>query len=91
MDEIGFSSTSEERMGIHKAVQLVKTDDNGVEIRVCYYTRRKKMDGSEWWAFSPRPLAFGPEEAKVVADGIMKLANRYLKIKSVIEMDMKRK
>ena len=49
------------------------------------------MDGSEWWAFSPRPLAFGPEEAKVVADGIMKLANRYLKIKSVIEMDMKRK
>ena len=81
LDEIVFSSSVEEAMGIHKAVQLVKPSDGPVEIRVCYYTRRRRNDGSEWWGLVPRPLHFQPEEAQQVADGILVLAKKYQVIK----------
>lgn len=85
LDEHRFSSAVDDRMGIYKAVQLVRSDGGPVEIRVCYYTRRTRGDGSEWWGLSPRPLAFRPEEAQVVAKGIMELAEKYTHIKDGIE------
>ena len=85
LDEMVFSSSEEEKRGIYKAVQLVKPCDGQVEIRVCYYTRRRRNDGSEWWGLSPRPLAFAPEEAQVVAEGINELAEKYMMIKAVIK------
>ena len=84
LDEVVFSTPDEEKKGISKAVQLVKPSDGPMEIRVCYYTRRTRNDGSEWWGLSPRPLAFKPEEATVVAEGIMDLANKYIIIKNEI-------
>ena len=81
LDELVFSTSEEEQKGIHKAVQLVKPVDGPVEIRVCYYTRRRRNDGTEWWGLSPRPPHFRPEEAKVVADGINELAEKYTVIK----------
>jgi len=84
LDEFRLSSGEEERMGHYKAVQLVKPCDGPVEIRVCYYTRRRRNDGTEWWGLVPRPLSFAPEEAKVVADGIIQLAEKCLAIKQAI-------
>jgi hypothetical protein len=77
LDEYIFSTEEERSKGIYKAVQLVKPADGPVEIRVCYYTRRRRNDGSEWWGLSPRPPHFLPEEAKKVAEGITELANKY--------------
>ena len=85
LDEVVLSSDEEEQMGIHKAVQLVKPADGRVEIRVCYYTRRRRNDGTEWWGLSPRPPHFAPEEAKVVADGITRLAEKYLVIRDSVQ------
>jgi hypothetical protein len=85
LDEFIFSSPEDDQRGIHKAVQLVKPNGGPVEIRVCYYTKRRRNDGSEWWGLSPRPLAFLPEEAKIVADGITELAEKYFTIKAVVE------
>ncbi len=84
LDEHIFSSSEDDRMGIYKAVQLVKPMDGPVEIRVCYYTKRRRNDGSEWWGLSPRPPHFPPEEAKKVADGISELANKYNVIASSV-------
>jgi hypothetical protein len=77
LDEFIFSSSDDEQKGIYKAVQLVKPVDGPVEIRVCYYTKRRRNDGSEWWGLSPRPPHFLPEEAQKVADGITELAEKY--------------
>ena len=85
LDEVDFSSELDEKMGIYKTIQLVRTNTNDVEIRVCYYTLRKRSDGSEWWGLSPRPLSFPPEEAKAVAEGIMALADKFMVIKSIVE------
>jgi hypothetical protein len=82
LDEIRFSSDMDDAIGIYKAVQLVTTNGGPVEIRVCYYTRRRRSDGSEWWGLSPRPLAFSPEEAKIVASAILELAEKYIVIKN---------
>ena len=84
LDEYVFSTDAEEQKGFHKAVQLVKPVDGPVEIRVCYYTRRTRNDGTEWWGLSPRPLAFSPEEADIVAKGISELAEKYMMIRSEI-------
>jgi hypothetical protein len=85
LDEMVFSSSEEEKRGVYKAVQLVKPCDGQIEIRVCYYTRRRRNDGSEWWGLSPRPLSFAPEVAQIVAEGISELAEKYMMIKSVIK------
>ncbi len=84
LDEQIFSNADDEMKGIHKAVQLVKPKDGPVEIRVCYYTRRRRNDGSEWWGLSPRPLHFLPEEAQLVANGITELAEKYIMISDSI-------
>ena len=84
LDEYNFSNEEDERRGIHKAVQLVKPMDGPVEIRVCYYTRRRRNDGSEWWGLAPRPPHFLPDEAKKVADGISEMATKYSMIASSI-------
>jgi hypothetical protein len=85
LDEFVFSSSDEERMGFYKAVQLVKPADGSIEIRVCYYTKRRRNDGTEWWGLSPRPLHFRPDEAKMVADGITELARKYMVIKAEVQ------
>ena len=76
LDEFVLSSEDDERRGIHRAVQLVKPPDGPLEIRVCYYTRRRKADGSEWWGLSPRPPHFPPDEARRIAQGIIELADK---------------
>jgi hypothetical protein len=85
LDEFRFSTIVDDTMGIYKAVQLVRSNGGPVEIRVCYYTRRSRGDGSEWWGLSPRPLTFKPEEAQMVAKGILELTEKYMQIKDVIE------
>ncbi|MCK5252235.1 MAG: hypothetical protein KAQ96_04770 [Thermoplasmata archaeon] len=80
LDEFIFSAAEDEKKGIYKAVQLVKPVDGPVEIRVCYYTKRRRNDGSEWWGLSPRPPHFLPEEAKKVAEGITELAEKFILI-----------
>lgn len=87
LDEHIFSSSEDERMGIYKAVQLVKPFDGPVEIRVCYYTKRRRNDGSEWWGLSPRPPYFLPEEAQKVAEGITELAEKYAVISDSISQE----
>ena len=84
LDEVIFSNGDDERKGIYKAVQLVKPIDGPVEIRVCYYTKRRRNDGSEWWGLSPRPPHFAPEEAQMVANGITELAEKYIMISDSI-------
>ena len=88
LDEFEFSTPEDRKKGIYKAVQLVKPMDGSVEIRVCYYTKRKRGDGTEFWGLSPRPTHFRPEEAKVVAEGITGLAEKYINIKDSIGSDM---
>ena len=85
LDEVTFSSPEDEQLGIHKAVQLVMPNGGPVEIRVCYYTRRRRSDGTEFWGLSPRPAVFPPEEAELVAKGIAELAEKYMLIKSAIK------
>ena len=80
LDEFVFSSEEDQRKGIYKAVQLVKPTDGPVEIRVCYYTKRRRGDGSEWWGLSPRPAHFLPEEAQSIAKGISELAEKFMLI-----------
>ena len=84
LDEYLISTEKELSMGIYKAVQMVKPNDGPVEIRICYYTRRRRNDGSEWWGLAPRPPHFLPEEAKKVAEGISELADKYFIIKQSI-------
>ncbi|NOQ53825.1 MAG: hypothetical protein GQ558_04370 [Thermoplasmata archaeon] len=85
LDEFIISSPKEEKLGIYRAVQMIKSNDGPVEIRVCYYSRRRRNDGSEWWGLSPRPMAFKPEEAKLIANGIIELSDKYLLIREAIE------
>jgi hypothetical protein len=85
LDEFVFSSKEDEAKGIHKAVQMVKPIDGSIEIRVCYYTRRRRNDGTEWWGLAPRPAHFLPEEGKMVASGITELADKYIMIKGSID------
>lgn len=80
LDEVVLSSEEDDRRGIYRAVQLVKPSDGPVEIRVCYYTRRRRGDGSEWWGLSPRPPHFPPEEAQRIAQGISELAEKFMLI-----------
>jgi hypothetical protein len=85
LDEYIFSSDGEIARGIYKAVQMVRPVDGPVEIRVCYYTKRRRNDGSEWWGLSPRPPHFSPEEAYKVAQGITELASKFLDIEESIK------
>jgi len=84
LDEHIFSTDEEMAKGIYKAVQMVKPMDGPVEIRVCYYTKRRRNDGTEWWGLSPRPPHFLPEEAQMVAEGITELADKYTSISDSI-------
>lgn len=84
LDEHIISTDAEMSKGIYKAVQMVKPADGSVEIRVCYYTKRRRNDGTEWWGLSPRPPHFLPEEAQKVAEGITELADKYALISDAI-------
>lgn len=84
LDEYILSSEEDEKRGIYKAVQMVKPVDGPVEIRICYYTRRRRNDGTEWWGLSPRPPHFLPEEAREVAQGITELADKYTVISDAL-------
>ena len=86
LDEVILSSEKERAKGIYKAVQMVKPVDGSVEIRVCYYTKRKRNDGSEWWGLSPRPPHFSPDEARDVAQGIIRLVDKYELISNALSI-----
>ena len=84
LEEAIVSTPDEQRKGIMRVLQLVKPMDGPVEIRLCYYTKRQRMDGSEWWGLSPRPTHFRPEDADIVANGILELAEKYMLTKESI-------
>jgi hypothetical protein len=76
IDEIDFSTPKDRRLGYHKAVRLVRSLTGDLEIRVCYFTLRKRSDGSAWWGLCTRPMVFPPEEAEAIAKGIRELMGR---------------
>ena len=87
LDQIVFSTDEEEVMGIRKEVQLVKPPDGPIELRVCYYTRRRNPDGTEWWGLSPRPLTFSPHEAGIVSEAINHLSEKYYLLRTAIKLE----
>jgi len=76
LDEIDFSSTKDVRIGYRKVVQLVRSLAGDVEVHVCYFSRRKRSDGSHWWGTCPRPLEFPVDDARAISEGIAVLFER---------------
>ena len=76
IDEFDFSTKKDVRIGYRKAVQLVRSGVGAVEVHVCYFSRRKRSDGTYLWVTCTRPLEFSAEDARAISEGISVLLER---------------